>query len=412
MIFWPPSMSERQPVLALLLPYPLDPLVGGVQRVTWQLGSYFADRGWRVIYVSLSAHGHCQPLKGVLEHPARDLPERIGPIRNFLDGVIARHRPDVVINQMALSRVIGDALWTVSNAGQNCTVLACYHNSPALYRDSLVHILGHRLRKWPILRRFIDNVAGRWVLNARHRLLTGRSFRRVMAHCHRLVLLSPTFFEELRWFVPDVDMGKLAAIPNGFPLATAPLPDEKCNRLLFVGRMNNLQKNVFLLPDLWAGLEAQLPDWELHLVGDGQDMSELKAMFAARQLPRVIFHGRRDPTDDYRAARIFLMVSAYEGFGNTLIEAQMQGVVPVAFDTYSALSWILHDGSDAQIVPAHDVSALAEAIVALARDSARLTAMSLAAVENAKRFSEVRIGVQWEELFAQLGVWPCKRQEV
>ncbi|WP_145200158.1 glycosyltransferase [Sphingobium sp. B2] len=397
-------MIRRQPVIALLLPYPLNPLVGGVQRITWQLGQYFAGRGWKVIYVSLATAGHCQPPQGVLEHPAEVLPERSGPIRAFLNGVLTRHQPDVVINQMALSGAIGKALWEASDAGCQFIVVGCFHNSPALYRDSLEHILGHRLRKSPLLRQLVDNPAGRGLLLWLHRRRAGHRFCQAISQCHRLVLLSPTFFEEIRWFVPDADPNRLAAIANGFPTQPPPSQDTKRNRLLFVGRMNNLQKNIFMLPDLWERLHAQLPDWELHLVGDGRDLVELKAMVAARRLPRVMFHGRTDPTDLYCSARLFLMVSAFEGFGNTLIEAQMQGTVPVAFDTYSALRWILHDGIDALILRAGDIAGFAEAISRLARDSTRLASMSEAAVANAKRFSETNIGGQWEMLLAQLGV--------
>ena len=237
-----------------------------------------------------------------------------------------------------------------------------------------------------------------------HRLRARHGIRRAIGRSNRLALLSLIFFDELRWSVTDVYPCKLAVIASNFSSLTPPSPNEQRNRLLFVDRMDNLQNNFPLLSDIWVRRQVMLPDGELHLVGDKPDLAELKAMFAARGLPRVVFHGRADPTSHYRAARLFLKVSAYEGFGNTLIVSQPQGAVPIAVDTYSALRWILHDGTDAWIILPGDVIAFAEAVLLLAEDTELQGAMSRAGIANSARFCEAHIGAQWEALCADFGV--------
>jgi glycosyltransferase involved in cell wall biosynthesis len=391
-------------VIAIVMPFALDPNGGGVQRVTWQLGHYLGRRGWSVLFVSLAAAGHTQPITGLLEHPRETLGQSSAGIEGFLRSVVTRHRPAIVVNQLALSGCIARSLWRLSDAGQRFAVVGCYHNNPALYRSSLRHILRHRFRTFAAVRFLVDNPVMRALLVAAHRIKGSMAFMAAYSRCSRLVLLSLNYFDELKWFVPSAQAHRLDAIPNGFPVQDPPSPETKRNVLLFVGRVNNLQKNVFALPLLWARLHARLADWELHVVGDGEDRRELEGRFAALGLPRVVLHGHQEPTPHYREAKIFLMTSAYEGFGNTLVEAQMQGVVPVVFETYSALRDILNDRVDAAIVPWQDLDAFEARILELAEDPVLLAQASGAAVINSKRFSEDAVGRRWEALFAKMGV--------
>ena len=98
--------------------------------------------------------------------------------------------------------------------------------------------------------------------------------------------------------------------------------------------------------ELWRSVEADaaFDDWNLKMVGDGEDFGLYRDMIAQYGLKRISMEGFRHPLPYYKEARIFLMTSAYEGFPMTLIEAQQQGVVCVAMDTYESLHYILNDG--------------------------------------------------------------------
>ena len=390
------NVNPEAPSVALILPYPLDPKVGGVQRSTWELGHCLARRGWEVTYVSLAPSGHRQPELGQLVKPAHLLPGQMSAVRDFLRPVIAERRPTAVVNQIAMSMPIADALAELRREGARFGVVGCYRLNPAMYRDNHRHILAHQLRDRPILRGLAASPLGARMALHLHRLRNRPRFRDAIERCDRFMLLSPTFFDELAWYVPDVDEQRLVAIPNGFPPPAITNGALRRNRLLYVGRMENAQKNIFVIPEIWARLQNRLPDWELHLVGDGEDRSELERRVAAHRLERVYFHGRMDPDEHYRAARMFLMLSTYEGFGNTLIEAQMHGVVPIAFDSYSAIRWMLNHDRDALLVPPFDLDAFSEAICSLATDRDRIEAMSVAAISNAARFSDVALGDRWE----------------
>jgi len=94
------------------------------------------------------------------------------------------------------------------------------------------------------------------------------------------------------------------------------------------------------------------------------------------------------------------MTSAFEGFPNTLVEAQSFGAVPVLFNSFPVAEWLVRDGTNGFLVPPFDVDAMAAKVVQIARDDAREEVM-LGALENARRFEIDRVGQIWERLFAE-----------
>ncbi len=395
-------MIERQPTVALVLPQALDSTAGGVQRSTWQLGHYLARRHWEVVFISLTAKGHEMPRVGTLRYPPVDVFGDRSGLRRFLEETLREGQPSVVVNQIGVTPEPMRTLWDLREVVGHYAIVSCFRNNPAFFRDNYRHIVRHALRKMPWAFSLIDRMIGWNLILALHRWKNRRLFRKALARCDRFMMLSPSFISELRWYLPDLDERKLIAIPNGFQIPAATGQGSKRNHLLFVGRLENAQKNVFMIPRLWKVLQTRLPNWELHVVGDGEDRGELERLAEDSSLERIVFHGRRPPAAHYRDAKIFLMLSAYEGFGNTLIEAQMHGVVPVAFRSYSAIDWMLNDGRDAVLVPAFDLGRFVDEVERLATDKERRREMSAAARVNAGRFSEEMVGEQWHAVLTQL----------
>ena len=395
-------MTVQNPTIAFVFPQPLDPVAGGVQRTTWQLGHYFASQGWRVVFISLAMDGHKPPLVGSLHYPAEDVFADRKALKHFLGEKLGNSMPDVVINQTGLNSEPDRTLFELRKAGLSYKIICCFRNNPALFLVNHRYLVRHLLGKESWLLFFIDHPLGWKVLMLWHRLKNMRSFRLALFWSDRFMLLSPTFISELQWYVPDLDESKIVIIPNGFHLPDITGLPPKRKRFLFVGRLQQAQKNILILPVIWAKVLHQLPEWELYIVGDGPDRAELESKIEEMSLERIYLHGKMDPTENYRAAKVFLMVSFFEGFGNTLIEAQMQGVVPVAFRSYSAIDWMLNDGVDAVLVPSFDVDRYAAALVQLATDEDRWASMSAAALSNAQRFSEKAVGDIWQTVLSEV----------
>ena len=164
------------------------------------------------------------------------------------------------------------------------------------------------------------------------------------------------------------------------------------------------QKRSDLLLKAWEKLADQLPDWRMIVVGDGPYYQEMSKIIAEKQIPRISLEGYQKPEPYYQRAGIFLMTSAYEGFPNVILEAQSYGCVPVAYDSYPALSWIVNDQEDARLVPAYDGEEMTSRVVALASNVEQLKVMQQNALNNARQFTIEEVGQQWLRFFERNGI--------
>jgi len=210
-------------------------------------------------------------------------------------------------------------------------------------------------------------------------------------------MFGPPNLEELRYFVRGFDQDKVRLIPNSIPeVADTPPPKEK--RLLWLGRVAHEQKRAELIVPIWQRIHREMPGWHLDVVGDGPALDDLRRMAGDLNLPRIHFHGRQLPEDFYRRSPIFFMTSAFEGFPNTLVEAQSHAAIPVIFDSYPVASWIVKDGRSGRLVKPFDTEAMARCILELTHERCRLTMVNHV-LESARRFHIDRVGDMWQELF-------------
>ena len=108
---------------------------------------------------------------------------------------------------------------------------------------------------------------------------------------------------------------------------------------------------------------------KLLLVGEGAAFNEIRARFQPLiQTHHVVMPGKRDDIDDLNAmADIFVFPSFHENLPFSLLEAMKAGRAIVATAVGGNVE-VVEDGQTGLLVPAHDVSALAKAILRLATD--------------------------------------------
>jgi glycosyltransferase involved in cell wall biosynthesis len=164
------------------------------------------------------------------------------------------------------------------------------------------------------------------------------------------------------------------------------------------------QKGFDLLVDAWVEVARRHPRWELHVYGAGPEKDALTA-----QVHRLGLDGRvrlMGYTDDLLAkmagASAYVLSSRSEGFPLVLLEAMAVGLPVVSFDCRNGPRDIVRHARDGLMVPAGDVTALAEAVSSLLADPARRRRMGRAAVERAHDHDLQAICARWEELFAEL----------
>lgn len=202
-----------------------------------------------------------------------------------------------------------------------------------------------------------------------------------------------------------VVVGGAGIDPDAFPVL--PTPGGEVLRIALVARML-WSKGVDTAVEAVTLARSAGADVELSLYG-APDPSNPRAIGEARlhewsARPGIAWHG---PTEDVTAvwARhdlACLPSRGGEGLPRTLLESAASGRGALTSDVPGCRTFVRH-GIDGIVVPPDDPNALADAIVALAGDRARVAAMGRAAAERVRDgFTEADIRSALQRLYREM----------
>ncbi len=351
---------------------------GGAERVAADLSAYWAGMGREVMVVTqASAEGDVYALHPKVRREVLHTAGEGGGLRGIwsnvqrvraLRRVVKSFRPDIVLGMMTTASVLS----VLACAGLSCRVIATEHTHPPS-----------------------QTLSGFW---QRLRRLTYPRAASVVALTHGTA----------DWLAQHVPGSKLAVIPNPvhFPLPRAepilaPVSGDGRKRLLAVGRLH-ADKGFDLLIQAYARLAASHPDWDLVILGEGEERRALQAQVDEAGLEsRVFMPGRAGNVGDwYESADLYVLTSRFEGLSNTLLESMASGLAAVSFDCDTGPREIVREGVDGVLVrPNGDVPALCKALDAVMSNEAERQRMAQAATDVRDRFSAARVLQKWQELF-------------
>lgn len=357
---------------------------GGAERVTANLASYWAAKGWQVTVVTLSTSGsdfYALPdnVRRISLNLLKESPNPVIGLFNSLSRVwalrrvLSRTKPDVALAMMDKNNIL---LALASIAIKGWCPIGSERIHPPRYP------LG---RAWEWLRR-----------------LTYRRLDAVVALTH----------ESAVWLRRHTSARHVPVIPNAVPYplpSSAPrLARPKKERpgerwLLAVGRLVD-QKGFDLLIAAFQKLASRFSHWRLFILGEGPMRGGLERQIEEAGLQgRVALAGRAGNVGEwYEAADLYVMSSRFEGFPNTLAEAMAHGLPAVSFDCDTGPRDIIRHEVDGLLVPPGDLDALTEALARLMADDALRQQYAARAVEVRQRFSMERVAGMWETLFEEL----------
>jgi glycosyltransferase involved in cell wall biosynthesis len=164
---------------------------------------------------------------------------------------------------------------------------------------------------------------------------------------------------------------RLVTVHNGMPDVPPELradPARSPARLVMVARYGAQKDHPTLLRAL---ADLRQHPWELDLIGDGPSMGQTEALATELGLAgRVRFLGQRTDVDRIlAAAQVSLLVTNWEGFPLSILEAMRAGL-PVVASSVGGVAESVRDGESGYLIPRADVPHLRDRIERLLTDPA------------------------------------------
>ncbi len=378
--------------------------IGGLEVVTAVLANKFVEEGHQVSVFSFLGGKHSianrfdARIKLYQQDDYSRSKENVAKLRK----VLVDDKIDIIINQWGLPYT---PIKTARKAakGLDVKIISVYHNAPSF---------NGRIQKLNIALMGCENLMKRLALRLMRfafKKVTSRAMAYIYRHSDLFLVLSPSYIEEFKRFTGVSDDRYLQVLTNpitvehdGYEYAF----NEKQKEIIYVGRLDFVQKRVYRVIDTWNYLEERFPDWRLTIVGDGEDRENLENHVKYLGLKRVSFEGFQKPIDYYKRASILLLTSDFEGFPLVLAECMSFGVIPAVYNSYSAVCDIIDDGKDGIVLPYHKNGYQAEEaagmIVNIMKDDGKREQMALAAIKKSKEYSVEKIYSEWEKVFHSL----------
>ena len=152
---------------------------------------------------------------------------------------------------------------------------------------------------------------------------------------------------------------KTCVIPSAIRIPSFDLHQQNINRtsnsqktLLYVGRLSN-EKRVDRLLTAWSKLEPKYATWRLRIVGDGSERVPLQQFAASLGIERTVDWSLwiTDVWGALLTANAFCLVSEYEGFPQSMLEAMASGLPVAVLDCSPAIRQTITDSMNGLIIP-------------------------------------------------------------
>lgn len=378
-------------------------ILGGVQRVTYTLVDGFRKKGIKsyLIYDRTFEPPACFFEDKFLYKGTDD--------NNRLECFLKEYNISVIINNGVVQSVkTGSEIRDVLNKC-GCKMVSIIHSKPDLIKvvpsiSSLRYDFIHTKRNavklislakiatFPIYKRISDRKFIMWR-------------KKVYNNSDRVVVLSKYYINCFCRMI-EVDCSKVVSISNPLTFeefCTEEQYETKCNEVLIVSRLEETIKGLSRVFKAWRILEKKYPelDWQLTIVGSGNDEAYYHDLCKKFGLKKVVFEGYQKPYKYYRRAKLFIMSSYHEGLPTTMLEAEQMGLAVIAINNFESLGDLALNGINGYLIE-DSVNALASRMEEIMFNPDLCRKYAMASVENSRLFQADRIIDQWIQLINEL----------
>lgn len=237
----------------------------------------------------------------------------------------------------------------------------------------------------------------RWSMGKGLRSLHSKALRFIYGCYDRLVVLTEADYHCWR-------LKNAVVIPNfsNQPLRTDSPNTLRSKRIVVLARLVR-QKRIDLMIRIWEKVVKVFPDWQVYVLGNGNEAQVLKQQVQEKGLSSTFFMpGSVTDLQPYMdASSILCLTSEYEGFGIVLIEAMLQGLPVMAFE-YVGVHDIIDDGQTGYVIPFADVDAYVEKLKFLMSSYDERLRLRENAFKTVTKFDRAEVMCRWQRLFAEV----------
>lgn len=197
-----------------------------------------------------------------------------------------------------------------------------------------------------------------------------RPLQRAMLHLTPWITTRMTVVsDQILSLYPQNCRQNLLVLPNPVQLSVSSQANVKGHSgqpkvLLCVGRLA-AQKDHATLISAFALVAEELPDWNLHIVGEGELRPHLTAHIDKLRLAHRVFlpGATPDVSRQYLAAQLFVLPSLYETLGLAVIEALAHGLPVIGFADCAGVNKLVIQGYNGALASGADrTEALAQSM--------------------------------------------------
>lgn len=188
-------------------------------------------------------------------------------------------------------------------------------------------------------------------------------------------------------------------IPN--PLTKYPdVHSNQNNKIVIsVGRYDSV-KGFDMLIDAWAIVAPKHPDWNLRIVGPGENSSYQEQVKRLGLEQNISCKGASDRIyDEMAEASFYVLSSRSEGFGLVLVEAMAVGLPCVAFSCSPGPRSIVSHQQNGLLVEKDNIRELAESICYMIENDEECRKYAAQAIMDSELYSVDNIMQKWIALF-------------
>lgn len=354
---------------------------GGAERVIILLAQAFINKGYEVSIVTLSTKDndfYTLPVDvnrlalGILGNSSNPLNAIINNLSRLskLRKAICSIQPDIVLSFVTETNI----LTILSLLKTGIPVIATEHCDPNLMSYGKI---------WENLRRVSYPYAAK-IVSVSKGVDSGFDW---LSRTKRAIIYNP--------FLKIEDSDGKFDLPVG--------ADPQKQWITSMGRLT-YQKGFDILIPAFARIANRYPNWQLIILGQGPQASQLKTLVENFNLTgQVALLGEvKNPFPILKKSEIFVMASRFEGFPMSHGEAMACGCPVISTDCPSGPREIVRHNIDGILVPTGDVSALAKAMDNLICNEKERMRLAKRTTEVTERFSLENVVHRWEKLFKEI----------